>query len=652
MTPRQQELCSAAIAYLDRGWRVLPLYSVTDGRCDCGREDCSSPGKHPHGRLAPHGVKSGTRDASVICSWFADDGVVNIGVVTGPESGIIVLDVDVPHGGDESLGWIELPDTATVKTGNGRHHYFTWPAGSVIRNSAGKLGPGLDIRAAGGYVVGPTSRHVSGVDYEWVRDPGAGVAELPASLRELLMEPDRAQAAPAATPASRGESVMAFRARMMKYAARWESVPQGQRNQAAFIHAAQLVNDFGLAEQEALDILRAWNAGNQPPLPDTEIAKVLKSARENAKLPAGCKVSARPPRRQSARRQGAASASPGTDPADDRTPIRPVYTRMSAVEAKPVRWLWQNRLPAAMFSMLVGVEGSGKTFAALDMAARISRGAPWPDSAAGPFAPPAGTVIFLTSEDHLAFTVKPRLDAMGADTTRVIVMQGVTGPAGDAFFDVTRYADALEAMLREFGDVVLVIIDPISAYLGETDQSCNGEVRTAILPFCAMAENYGCAVLGISHLTKDTGKAAIHRTLGSVAFSAAARAVWLVSKDREDADRRLFVPVKCNIAPLAKSLAFRIEDMAVRWEQGQFDYNADEVLADRKDETPMGEAAEFLRGLLADGPVKSTEIKALAKREGICERTLKRAKADLGIVAVKDGMGTGSTWFWRLPHAE
>jgi hypothetical protein len=159
-----ERMCEAAIAYAGLGFWVLPLWSAHDGRCDCGCANCDSLGKHPHGWHAPHGLKDGARDKAVIRSWFTDGKLVNIGIRTGPESGILGLDIDPRHGGDESLKKLgPLPETATVQTGGGgRHLHFKYPDGLSIRNSAGKLGPGLDIRGAGGNLVAPPSLHVSG----------------------------------------------------------------------------------------------------------------------------------------------------------------------------------------------------------------------------------------------------------------------------------------------------------------------------------------------------------------------------------------------------------------------------------------------------------------------------------------------------------
>jgi len=344
----------------------------------------------------------------------------------------------------------------------------------------------------------------------------------------------------------------------------------------------------------------------------------------------------------------------GTSPQQTKNGVQtahamsPDYVCMADVDAKPIRWLWQDRLPSAMLSLLVGVEGRGKTFTVLDMAARITTGRIWPDAQGPEDVPVVGNVIFLTSEDHLGYTVRPRLDAMGADPAKVFALRGVKSEKGSEFFDVVKHLPSLEEMVASIGDVRLVICDPLTAFLGATDQHKNGEVRTALARFSGLAERYGCAVVGISHLSKDASKAAIHRTIGSVAFSAAARAVWLVADDKDDDNRRIFCPVKCNLSPMAKSLAFRIEDGAVVWETGQFDANANDLLSVNSDETPAGEAVQFLKDLLADGRMQAKEVKRLARQNGIAGRTLDRAKKQARVIAEKEGFGSMSIWYWRL----
>lgn len=377
-----------------------------------------------------------------------------------------------------------------------------------------------------------------------------------------------------------------------------------------------------MGENEILAALRESNKRCEPKLPDADLQRIATSV---------CKY------------EPAATNKSAPVP-------RPRYVLMKDVRPETVRWLWQDRIPAAMLSLLVGIEGSGKTFCALDMAARITTGRPWPDTDSPHLTPTVGNVVFMTTEDHLSYTVRPRLDAMNADVGRVAALRGVTSMEGEEEqFNVLERLPALETMLQEVGDVRLVIVDPLTGFLGKTDQNANNDVRRALSRFSSIAEKHTCTVLGISHLSKDTTKRAIHRTLGSVAFSASARSVWLVQRDKEDEGRRLFVPVKMNIARMPRSLAFTIDGQAVQWEDGQFECSADDVLADPKADTRLAEACEFLRELLADGPVPSKEVYASAKIQKVAQKTLKRAKSKLGIKAKKEGMGEGAVWYWRLP---
>jgi len=141
---------ASAIEYGRLGLAGSALWSAHDGHCACGRPNCQSPGKHPVREFTPHGLKDATTASDVIRSWVNNRRLVNIGIRTGPESGIWVLDVDPRDGGDVSLRKLgPLPETATVRTGGGgRHFFFQYPSGVVVHNhNTGKLGSGLDVRA-------------------------------------------------------------------------------------------------------------------------------------------------------------------------------------------------------------------------------------------------------------------------------------------------------------------------------------------------------------------------------------------------------------------------------------------------------------------------------------------------------------------------
>jgi putative DNA primase/helicase len=157
MTP----LLDAALDYAARGWHVFPIWPIRNGQCACGKPCGRDAGKHPVGRLAPHGVRDATTDGDIITHWWADTPDASIGIATGAVSGIIVLDVD-GEDGEASLAALErahgpIPETAIVLTGKGRHLYFSHP-GVPVPNRV-RVAPGLDVRGDGGYVVAPPSAH-------------------------------------------------------------------------------------------------------------------------------------------------------------------------------------------------------------------------------------------------------------------------------------------------------------------------------------------------------------------------------------------------------------------------------------------------------------------------------------------------------------
>lgn len=162
------KLLSAALDYARRGWAVLPLHSAGPGGCSCRRRKCASAGKHPRTR---RGVKNATTDEETIRLWWYRWPNANVGIATGKKSGLVVLDVDPRHGGDESLrelfsGRGTIPKTPTVKTGGGGLHLYFEHPGERVKGRVGVM-PGLDVRADGNYVVAPPSLHVCGEVYSW-----------------------------------------------------------------------------------------------------------------------------------------------------------------------------------------------------------------------------------------------------------------------------------------------------------------------------------------------------------------------------------------------------------------------------------------------------------------------------------------------------
>lgn len=181
-------LGDAALEYAARGWRVFPLHGIVNGACTCGRRGCSSPGKHP---LVRRGLYEATTEEPVIVDWWRQWRSGNIGVATGADSGIAVIDVDLPTAlvSLDALIAQEIASTLIGLTGGGGLHLIYVCADRALGNNAGRLPgmgedvPGIDLRANGGYIVAPPSIHRSGVRYSWL-EPNADIAPAPKWLKQ------------------------------------------------------------------------------------------------------------------------------------------------------------------------------------------------------------------------------------------------------------------------------------------------------------------------------------------------------------------------------------------------------------------------------------------------------------------------------------
>jgi putative DNA primase/helicase len=381
---------------------------------------------------------------------------------------------------------------------------------------------------------------------------------------------------------------------------------------------------------------------------------------------------------------------PFVAPADQLARAKDVAgaVRFSELAPQKVRWLWPDRIPLGRITLLVSDPGLGKSLLTLDIAARVSRGAPWPDEASvecgigsgeskagvecgtgngesnsalpipnSPLRLPA-SVLLLTAEDDFADTVRPRLEALGADLDRILGIAAVPGdklqdvPRGFALNrDLTRLRNLLEAM----PDCRLVVIDPINAYLG----SSNADVQALLYTLTTIARERDVAVLIVSQLRKKDG-AAVYRAMGSVAFVAAARASWAICKDPENDRKRLLLPLKNNLAVNACGLAFTIESRDaiphLQWSPEPVTQSLElAIAATRANGRPDQErqhAVAWLRDRLSQGPRVTKDLKEEADANGISFWTLRRAFRDLDGEAVRHGPFPFGQWKWKLPGVE
>jgi len=340
---------------------------------------------------------------------------------------------------------------------------------------------------------------------------------------------------------------------------------------------------------------------------------------------------------------------------------------MADVTPEKIEWLWPGRIAIGKQTLIGGEPGLGKSQLTAALAAAVTTGGPWPcDEGRAPL----GSVLILSAEDDASDTIRPRLDAAGADVRAVHLISAVRQADGEGRRTFNLQADLalLEDAIRRIGDVRLVVIDPVSSYLGKTDSHNNADVRGTLEPLGDMASRLRVAVISITHFSKGAGQSAVNSFIGSIAFIAAARAAFIVTRDPDSDDpaRRLFVQAKNNLAGDCGGLVFRVEQRlveneivasAVTWEGERIARTADEILAANRDgnESPeRSEAEEFLRSILSSGPQPATEIEAEAKGAGLSMRTVRRAQKGLGIKPYRkaesgDGLGRSGRWYWSLP---
>lgn len=353
----------------------------------------------------------------------------------------------------------------------------------------------------------------------------------------------------------------------------------------------------------------------------------------------------------------------------EQNPGKVICQRLSEIKAKPITWLWPGRIARGKPTMIAGNPGLGKSQITASLAAIVTTGGRWPVDRS---TCELGSVLFLSAEDDPADTIRPRLEAAKADVSKVHILKAVVDSYDSAGEEVHRAfnlkADIrrLEEAISQIGDVRLVVIDPVSAYLGNGDSHNNAEVRALLAPLSDMASRQNVAVVLVSHLNKGgAGGEALMRVTGSLAFVAAARAAFIVAKDPEDENRRLFIPAKNNIAKDVGGLAFHIEGCSidggietslVMWEPEPVNgITADEILrlpTDPDEKDARDDARNFLIGLLrfgdgTDNPTGAKEVLSNARDAGVSEKTLRRAAQDLGVIKSKTGMDGG--WLWSLP---
>jgi putative DNA primase/helicase len=331
--------------------------------------------------------------------------------------------------------------------------------------------------------------------------------------------------------------------------------------------------------------------------------------------------------------------------------LGPVVVTVADVEREEVDWMWNGRLARRRLTCLMGDPGAGKSWITGAIATAISKGEPLPGETER--AKPAD-VLFLCAEDGLADTVRPRLEDMGADLSKIHVLTAVRCLDGkERHPSLIEHLGDLERALTE-RPCSLLVIDPINAYLGsQLDTNRDAALRSVFAPLAALCERLGVACVFVLHLTKSGRDRAMYRGQGSIAYTAAARVVLLAGANPENPEERAVVWVEGNLTAPAPGIGYEISEGRFYW-RGESELTKEQILAPDADtgkQSALREAEAFLLGALADGPRPSREVEREAENAGISAMTLRRARQALGIRAIPirlTGKRGVQSWTWAL----
>ena len=617
MVLAMEDRVESVLSYASRGWKCYPVQPPANDSCTCRKgRACEDPGKHPNFELG--GLTSATVDPSILKTLFSSS-EASIGLIC---DSFWVLDIDGEAGLRDLDRLIaengELPRTPTAATGGGGKHYLFRVDRRVSKNQTKIQGLSIDLKTKGGAIVAAPSLHASGNRYRWIVSPEeADLAAAPEWLINFVTGAT-AKSKPAAP------SEFSFEDLDLRTA---PGVGDGERTDKLCRLVGSHLGRLG-DTPDLLQLATDWGRRCDPPMKEASVAKTVVNL--------VAKHLANNPQNENSE----ATAQEGS--------LDLQVLSFRDIEAKPVAWLWPGRFALGKITLLTGEGGVGKSMLTCDMAARISKGTAFPDGASCQI----GDSFFIGSEDGAEDTVRPRLDAAGANVDRVHLIRGPK-PEGEEYaspIDLSRHIGKLDTLLANYPEAKLVVIDPIMDYLGAATNSDRAtDVRRVLSPLRSLAERHQVAIVAMNHLNK-AGKGSKNRSLGSGAFVQVARIELRVCEDPEDADRRLLLPVKNNLAA-APGLAYRIQSgsngsgFAV-WEEGTVEISINEVENEggSEDRSAIEEAVEWIRGFLSEGAVKAAEAKKQAFKDGIADRTLNRAKKKLGVKTEQ----RERVWWWQL----
>jgi hypothetical protein len=337
------------------------------------------------------------------------------------------------------------------------------------------------------------------------------------------------------------------------------------------------------------------------------------------------------------------------------TQSTPVLLTMANIPARELAWLWRQWIPRGAITILDGDPGLGKSTVTIDLAARLSNGWQMPP-AGGPCAgAEAESVLLLNAEDDPGNTIRPRLEAAGANLHRVhlfdrLELGNITRPPV-----LPTDLEMIKSNIKAFG-ITLVIVDPFLAYLdGGIDAHKDQDVRRCLHVLKEIAAETGAAILLIRHLNKLGHNTAMYRGGGSIGITGAARSALIVGRHPDQPDLRVIASTKSNLGPPPRSLMYQLESVGnvarIAW-GAETDLTANDILfhPSAQKRTVGSQAAEAIKELLADGSIDSTTLDERLAGQGYSKSAIKEGRKLAKVEAVKEQFS--GKWRVRLGEDE
>lgn len=320
---------------------------------------------------------------------------------------------------------------------------------------------------------------------------------------------------------------------------------------------------------------------------------------------------------------------------------------MKNIRPERIEWLWYPYIPLAKVTMLDGDPSAGKGWLSCAFATSVAAG----HGLHGMEPTKPGNVLMLAAEDGLADTLRPRLDSMNADVSRIYAL-------GEPFTLDERGVMMLAEAIAYY-EPRLVTIDPFFCFVGSrVDIHRANEARPVMVALAQLAERFRCAVLVIRHLNKGGSPKVMYRGLGSIDYVAAVRSALVAGADPDDRSKRAIIHTKANLALEGPPIGYTItKEGRFSW-TGVSDLTTERILGNGNGSRGAcgirRDAEYFLRSILSNGPVAATEVQREAREAGISDATLRRAKEALYVRSVKHGgeFGGPKEWSWELPEED